>query len=70
LFGPAKMPRDIVTRLNGEIRNAIAHPDVVKALDQFKIDPFPGSPEELGKLVVDEIERYRDIVKRIGVKID
>ena len=69
-FGPAKMPRDIVTRLNGEIRNAIAHPDMVKALDNFKIDPMPGTPEELGKLVVDEIARYRDIVKVIGVKID
>jgi tripartite-type tricarboxylate transporter receptor subunit TctC len=69
-FGPAKMPRDIVTRLNGEIRNAIVHPDMVKALDNFKIDPLPGSPEELGKLVVDEIARYRDTVKRIGVKID
>lgn len=69
-FGPAKMPREIVNRLNGEIRNAVVHADMVKALDQFKIDPLPGSPEELGKLVVDEIARYRDIVKRIGAKID
>lgn len=69
-FGPAKMPADIVARLNGEIRSALAHPDVVKALDQFKMEPMPGSPEELGKLVVDEIARYRDIVKKIGAKIE
>ena len=69
-FGPAKMPRDIVTRLNTEIRNAIVHPDMVKALDQYKIEPMPGSPEELGRLVSDEITRYAPIVKRIGAKID
>lgn len=69
-FGPAKMPRDIVTRLNTEIRSAIVHPDMVKALDQYKIEPMPGSPEELAHLVSDEITRYAPIVKRIGAKID
>jgi tripartite-type tricarboxylate transporter receptor subunit TctC len=69
-FGPAKMPRDIVTRLNTEIRSAIVHPDMVKALDEFKIEPMPGSPEDLGRLVADEIVRYAPIVKRIGAKID
>ena len=69
-FGPAKMPRDIVARLNGEIQKAIVHPEMVKALDQFKIEPMPGTPEELGKLVSDEITRYGPIVKRIGAKID
>ena len=69
-FGPAKIPRDIVTRLNTEIRSAIVHADMVKALDQFKIEPMPGSPEDLAHLVADEITRYAPIVKRIGAKID
>ena len=69
-FGPAKLPRDIVMRVNGEIRSAVAHPDMVKALDTFKIDPMPGTPEELGKLVVDEIARYRSIVTAIGARIN
>lgn len=69
-FGPAKIPRDIVTRLNTEIRSAIVHPDMVKALDQFKIEPMPGSPDDLAHLVADEITRYAPIVKRIGAKID
>ncbi len=69
-FGPAKIPRDIVTRLNTEIRSAIVHPDMVKALDQYKIEPMPGTPEELGRLVADEITRYAPIVKRIDAKIE
>lgn len=69
-FGPAKMPKEIVTRLNSEIRSAIVHPDMTKALDTYRIDPMPGSPEELAHLVSDEITRYAPIVKRIGAKID
>jgi tripartite-type tricarboxylate transporter receptor subunit TctC len=69
-FGPAKIPRDIITRLNTEIRSAIVHPDMVKALDQYKIEPMPGSPDDLAHLVADEITRYAPIVKRIGAKID
>ena len=70
LFGPAKMAPDLVTRLNTELRSTINHADMQKALDQFKIDPMPGSPEELGKLVADEIVRYAPIVKRIGATLN
>jgi tripartite-type tricarboxylate transporter receptor subunit TctC len=70
LFGPAKMSQELVARLNGELRSAVAHQDMVQALDKFKIEPMPGSPEELGRLVSDEITRYGPIVKRIGAKID
>ena len=70
LFGPAKMAPDLVARLNGELRSAINHPDMQKALDQFKIEAMPGSPEELGKLVSDEIVRYGPIVKRIGATLN
>jgi tripartite-type tricarboxylate transporter receptor subunit TctC len=69
-FGPAKMPEAIVRQLNGEIQKAVAHQDMVQALDKFKIEPMPGSPEELARLVADEITRYAPIVKRIGAKIN
>jgi tripartite-type tricarboxylate transporter receptor subunit TctC len=68
LFGPAKMPREVVERLNREFHAAMARPEVQSALEKQAFTLAPSSPERLGELVKEQLESYRRILAAAGVQ--
>ncbi len=69
-FVPAGTPRPIVDRLNAEIRKAVADPDVASKLSAQVLDPMHMSVEEFAKLLRSEFDRYEQVVKLSGARID
>jgi tripartite-type tricarboxylate transporter receptor subunit TctC len=69
-LAPAGTPRDVIARLNTEILRAMKHPDYMKVLFNGAIDPVGSSPEELGRFIRSEIEKYARVVKDAGIRID
>jgi tripartite-type tricarboxylate transporter receptor subunit TctC len=67
---PAKTPRDIVARLNDASVKALRSPDVRERLTQIGFDVVAGTPEEFGKFMKDEVDRWTRVVKRGGIKPD
>jgi len=68
---PAGTPRDVIDRLNADIAAALAHPDVLKSLDAFGLDPADrNSPEAFGEFLRSEITRWAQVVKVSGAKVD
>jgi len=65
---PAKTPRDIVARLNEASVKALRSPDVRERLTQIGFDVVAGTPEEFGKFMKDEVDRWTRVVKRGGIK--
>jgi len=61
--GPAGMPKDIVARLNQELRKALAAPETRAALVEQGMDPAPGTPEELGATIKSEIAKWGEIIR-------
>jgi tripartite-type tricarboxylate transporter receptor subunit TctC len=70
LFGPAKLPREVVERLNREFVAAMNRPEVQAAMEKQAFALSPSSPAELGHLVKDQIESYRRILRAAGVEPD
>lgn len=68
VFAPAGVPRDIVTRLDTEIRAVLAQPDVVKRIQANGFDPMLGGPAELATLLKAEMTRAVKVVKDAGIK--
>ena len=68
LWGPAGMPADLVTRLNGDVRRALADPGVREKLTNLGNDTLDLSPSDFAKLVRDEIEENKRILAAVGVK--
>jgi tripartite-type tricarboxylate transporter receptor subunit TctC len=68
LFGPAKMPREIVERLNREFGAAMQRPDVVQAMDKQAFLLLPSTPERLGAFVKEQIDSYRNVLRAAGVQ--
>jgi tripartite-type tricarboxylate transporter receptor subunit TctC len=68
LFGPAKMPRAVVERLNREFVAAMGRADVQAAMEKQAFALSPSSPERLADLVKEQMESYRSTLRAAGVE--
>ncbi len=62
LAAPAKTPKDVVARLNREVKAALDSPDVKKRLLDLNIDATPSTPEQLATLLQAEIRRWSAVI--------
>jgi tripartite-type tricarboxylate transporter receptor subunit TctC len=70
LFVPSGTPRQIVTRLHGDIAKALAQPDVKERLATMGAEPVGNSPEEFRAFVKAEIVKWAKVVKAAGLKVE
>jgi tripartite-type tricarboxylate transporter receptor subunit TctC len=66
-FGPPGMPKDIVTKLNGEIARALFLPEVKKRMDDIAVEVASSTPEELGERMRKDAEKWGGIIRSIGL---
>lgn len=69
MFYPAGTPMEIVNKLNSEIRNALATAEVKKFFQQEALEAVASSPEELSKMLKEEIAKYAKVIKAANIKI-
>lgn len=67
IAGPAKLPRDIVARLNREIVAVIAQPEVQKRFSEQGLEPQSSTPQEFRDFMRRETEKWRKVAQRAGV---
>jgi len=67
-FGPAGLPRPIVSRLNGEIVKALNTADVRAKLDAQTLLVVAGTPEEFAEQMKAESKVYAKVVKAAGIQ--
>ena len=70
LMAPAKVPKDIVARLNSEIGKALASKEVHDRFINEGVEPMGGTPEQFGMFIRDEIEKYAKVVKAGNLKAE
>jgi tripartite-type tricarboxylate transporter receptor subunit TctC len=68
-FGPAGMPRTIVTKLNAEISRILFLPDVKMKMADIAVEVAKMTPEELGALTRSDAEKWGRIIKELGVTV-
>ncbi|HTD90775.1 MAG TPA: tripartite tricarboxylate transporter substrate binding protein [Burkholderiales bacterium] len=69
-FVPARTPQEIVARLNQVTANVIRTPDIRERLLLQGAEPAGGPPEELDKLVRDDIVKWGAVVRKLGLTAD
>jgi tripartite-type tricarboxylate transporter receptor subunit TctC len=67
---PAATPKDIVARLHGEIVKVLELADVKATLAKQGAEATPGSPEQLGTYMRNELAQWAKVVKAADVKPD
>jgi tripartite-type tricarboxylate transporter receptor subunit TctC len=68
--GPARMPPQIVRRLNAEIVAVLKLTDVRERLASQGVEARPSTPEAFGRLLVSDLERWAKVVKRAGIRAE
>ena len=68
LLAPANTPAPIVARLNSELRKALGDPMVAERLAGAGLVPVGGTPEAMAASIRQDIPRFAELVKRIGIK--
>ena len=68
LHAPAKVPREIINRINGVIAKSLSAPESKQLLFNQGIEAENKSPEEFATLVHKEVEKMAQIIKASGAK--
>jgi tripartite-type tricarboxylate transporter receptor subunit TctC len=68
VFGPAKLPRDIVDKLNTAILAALKDARMREQLMREGANPAAMTPAEFGAFVREDVERWAPVVRASGAK--
>ena len=70
LFAPAKLPKDIVDRLNREMVVVLAKPEVKEAFGRLSFEPRSSTPQELSAFVAEQLRAYGAAAKASNISLD
>ena len=73
LFGmgaPARTPKEIIGKLNGEINAILAEPDMTKRLVELGGAPTIQTPEVFGDQIKAETDKWKKVVDFAGIKVE
>jgi tripartite-type tricarboxylate transporter receptor subunit TctC len=70
IFGPAGLSQSVVTRINSDVAEILKTPDFQDVLAKQGGTSLTSSPEEFGKLLKKDIEKWAKTVKAAGVKMN
>ena len=70
VVAPARVPRDIIQKLNREINALLKNPEFREGMLARGAVPMGGSSEEFAAFMRQEVSKYAALVKESGIKIE
>jgi tripartite-type tricarboxylate transporter receptor subunit TctC len=70
LLGPAKMPAELVTRLNADSNAYLGLEDTRLLLSKLGLTPLGGTPADLTRRMASEIELWRPVIKAANISVE
>ena len=70
IVGPSNMPREIVSRLNAEVTKVLGEPAIREKIAAQGFNIVTSTPDEAGRFIRAEHEKWGKLVKASGAKVD
>ena len=71
LFGPSRLPPEILARLRSEVARLLGEAEMQQRIRNLGgLEPYVTTPEEFAALLRAEHAKYGEIVKAVGAKVD
>src|SRR3954447_19677345 len=70
LVAPKDTPPAIIEKINSEINAALADPKVKARFAELGGMVLPGSPDDFGKLIRDETEKWAKVIRAANIKVE
>src|SRR5256886_7293256 len=67
-LGPANLPKDIVVRLNAEIRKIVERPDIKSMLAERGMEAVSGTPEEFDAVLKEQLVLWEKLIADAGIE--
>jgi len=67
MLAPAGTPKEIIARLNAEVRKAVSDSEVRRKLEELGFAVRGNSPEELRAMTRDQLAKYGRVIKEMGI---
>lgn len=68
LYGPAKMPKELVAQINKEFHAAMKRPDVIAQMDKQAFLLSASTPEALATFTQEQMQDYQRILRAAGIQ--
>jgi tripartite-type tricarboxylate transporter receptor subunit TctC len=69
-FAPAATPKDVVERLNSDVRKVLGMAEVRERFAAQGVEANGSTPEELGAMLAGEVAQWADLIKAAGIRIE
>ena len=69
-FGPAKMPPEVLAKVNAALAAALKEPDVAKIYADGASEIVGSTPAEHAASVREQYERWGAVIRKLGLKLD
>jgi tripartite-type tricarboxylate transporter receptor subunit TctC len=70
VFAPAKLPRELVTRLYGDIDKVLKRADTQEKFKEVGVDIIGTNPEQAAAFVKTEFDKWAKAIQASGAKVD
>jgi tripartite-type tricarboxylate transporter receptor subunit TctC len=70
MVGPANMPTDVVAKIQGQLADAMAKPEIKAKLSSLGLNLIGGPPNEFKTYLGDELVKWAKVVKASGARLD
>jgi tripartite-type tricarboxylate transporter receptor subunit TctC len=70
MLAPAHTPRPIIDTLNAEVHKAMGRPDMIEAMKSMAVDIELSTPDEFGRTIESEMQRWGKLVRALNLKAE
>jgi tripartite-type tricarboxylate transporter receptor subunit TctC len=70
LFGPAKMPPDLVAKIHSDVSKALDLPETKQFFKTNSFERVDVPPQDFAKLVQSDLKHWSALIKSVGVKVE
>lgn len=70
VLAPAAVPRAIITRLNGALNQVLATAALRDRFTAMGAEAQPGTSEDLGRFIRDDLAQWKKVVQQAGIKAE
>lgn len=70
LLAPPNTPRDVVMKINSTVARILSTPDAKKLMASAGVEVATSTPEDFGKLMQMELDRWGKVVKETGATVN
>jgi tripartite-type tricarboxylate transporter receptor subunit TctC len=67
-LGPANLPKEIVTRVNAEIRKIVERPDIKNQLAERGMEAFSSTPEQFDAFLKEQLVLWEKLIADAGIE--